>query len=125
MGRGNLSHETVEAINAAILDKDSDKGLVHVLVTNHPQSLPFDYTSALGATNVENCGCVWAATPPGSQHLSHESLADIVSWVIDCESYMDDSAFLEPSGYIYHLDRRVRRESAISVMSSESNPQFL
>lgn len=134
MARGNLSHETVEAIKAAVLTKDTDKGLVQILISNHPPSEPFDYTVAQGAANVESCGCVWAAGTVGNenhedelerQFLSPESVADITSWVIDCESYLDDSAFLEPSGYIYHLDRRVRRESAISVLSSESSSSSL
>lgn len=125
--KGTISHETVEAIKAAILEKDKNKGLVQILISNHPPSAPFDYTTVQGGSNVENCGCVWGGTIESEMLLSTDSIADIIYWVIDCDQYMDDSAFLEPSGYIYHLDRRARRESIIPLTSpvpaSESNSE--
>lgn len=124
MSRGTLSQETLDAINAVILDKDADKGLVDMIITHHPPNSNslFDYVSVNGSSNVENCGCVWSgsssSTLESEKSLSFESVADLVYWIIDCDQYMDDSAFLEPTGYIYHLDKRGRRNSTTSSTSS-------
>lgn len=125
MSRGTLSQETIDAIKAVILDKDSDKGLVDMIITHHPPNSNslFDYVSVNGSSNVENCGCVWSGSSSSTieseeSSLSFESVADLVYWIIDCDQYMDDSAFLEPTGYIYHLDKRGRRDSTASSTSS-------
>lgn len=114
--RGNLSQETIEAIKASILEKDKDKGLTQLLISNHPPSAPFDYTTIQAGATVESCGCVWGGSTDPGNNLSTDSIADLVYWIIDCDQYMDDLAYLEPSGYIYHLDRRAQRDST-AVMS--------
>lgn len=90
--KGFLSDETIEAVKAAILTKDTDKGLVDMIITRQEP-------------NIENCGCVWT----GNGILHHDTISDIVNWVLDCEGCEDETSYIEPSGFIYHLGKSQKK----------------
>lgn len=84
--KGDISSQTLEACKSVV---DREDGLLDMLVTRHDQR------------GVENNGCVFA----GKNVLSSESIVDILNWVHDCESCEDDTAYLDESGFVYHLQR--------------------
>lgn len=92
--KGSMKDETIEAIKAAILAKDEDKGLLDIIISRQDD-------------NVENCGCIWT----GNGLLHYESISDVVRWIIECERCEDETAYVEPSGFIYHLDKSLRKKS--------------
>lgn len=85
--KGSLKPETVEAAKAVI---DKEEGVLDMLISRHD-----------GVSNgqIENTGCVFA----GKNLLSCESITDLLDWVDDCELCEDDTAYLEESGFVYHL----------------------
>lgn len=111
MARGNLSQETIEATKKSILDKDKDKGLVQLLISNHPPSAPFDYTTIQAGATVESCGCVWGGSTSDSEILSTDSIADLIHWIIDCDQHIDDSSYLEPGRSIYHSSKATKKNT--------------
>lgn len=88
-----ITAETVEAIKAAILQKDVDKGLLDMIITRQDSA------------STENCGCTWT----GNGTLHHDTISDIVKWVLDCEKTEDETSYVEPSGFIYHLNKSLKK----------------
>jgi hypothetical protein len=97
--KGQLKCETVEAIRAII---DKDDGLVDMIVTRHDDS------------RVVNEGCVWM----GKDALAAESVNDIVRWAMDCVNSRNDSSFLQPSGFVYHLNQSEPKNLKLKSMST-------
>lgn len=84
--KGDISPQTLEAAKSVI---DREEGVLDMIVSRHDQKV------------VENNGCVFA----GKNVLSSESIVDILNWVQDCEFCEDDTAYLDESGFVYHLQR--------------------
>lgn len=103
--KGSISDETTEAIKAAILEKDADKGLTNMIVTRYDDKV------------TEHCGSIWEST--GSLH--HATVADIVNWVLDCENTEDETSYAEPSGFIYHLSKSVKKRPGVPTPSFIQN----
>lgn len=66
---------------------------------------------------IENCGCVWA----GNNALHHDTVSDIVRWAVDCENCEDETSYVEPSGFIYHLDKSLKKKLGIPNSSFLEN----
>ncbi|KAA8917140.1 hypothetical protein TRICI_000707 [Trichomonascus ciferrii] len=84
--KGDISSQTLEAAKSVI---DREDCLLDMIISRHDQK------------TVENNGCVFA----GKNVLSSESIVDVLNWVQDCESCEDDTAYLDETGFVYHLQR--------------------
>jgi First Longin domain of INTU, CCZ1 and HPS4 len=88
LAKGQLLQATSEAVQA-VVDKEA---MVDMIVTGN------------GSPNPENNGCLWYSRNKDHKGgLSSDSIIDLVDWVNDCYNCHNDNAFLEPSGFVYHL----------------------